>query len=85
MFYSIKKSSKTRKEAAVKALDAISDMEEQLKKDEELMNQQKAAADVFVRPSQTSGSIQKFVKFFYCSFSAHCNAWCADTAYQTIS
>ena len=64
MFYSIKKSSKTRKEAAVKALDAISDMEEQLKKDEELMNQQKAAADVFVRPSQTSGSIQKFVMFF---------------------
>lgn len=69
MFYSIKKSSKTRKEAAVKALDAISDMEEQLKKDEELMNQQKAAADVFVRPSQTSGSISINVQFsnFACS------------------
>ena len=53
MFYSIKKSSKTRKEAAVKALDAISDMEQQLKKDEELMIQQKEAEN-FVRPSQTS-------------------------------
>ena len=53
MFYSIKKSSKTRKEAAVKALDAISDMEAQLKKDEALMEQQKQA-EQFVRPSMTS-------------------------------
>ena len=53
MFYSIKKSSKTRKEAANATLEAISDMETQLLKDAELMKQQKEA-EGFARPSATS-------------------------------
>ena len=56
MFYSIKKSSKTRKEAANATLEAISDMEQQLMKDAELMKQQKAA-EGFQRPCATSTRI----------------------------
>ena len=60
MFYSIKKSSKTRKEAAVNTLDQLSKMEEEIKRDTELIEQQKAA-EAYVRPSATS--IRKFYNF----------------------
>jgi pre-mRNA-splicing factor ATP-dependent RNA helicase DHX38/PRP16 len=53
MFYSIKKSSKTRKEAAQNTLGAISQMEEELERDKLMMEQQKAA-EAYVRPSATS-------------------------------
>ena len=53
MFYSIKKSAKTRKEVANKTVTALEEMEDQMQRDKQLMDERKVA-ETFKKPSATS-------------------------------